>query len=243
MTLPHFGDLIESIAKRGEEKEWKCPPGSRRRKRYARRRLTAFSDWLARERGLRFADYDALWRWSVEDLEGFWGCHLGLFRDSRRDAARPRPGERAMPGAQWFPGVTHELRRPGVPPRDGGRARPSSRATKPASNREMSWAELRRQVGALAASLRAMGVTRGDRVVAYLPNIPETIGRLPRRSQHRRHLVGLLAGHGAHRGGRPLPPDCAEGADRRRWLPLWRQGPRPRELIHELLANCPASTT
>jgi acetoacetyl-CoA synthetase len=79
-----------------------------------------------------------------------------------------------MPGAQWFPGVTmnyvdqvfrHAMEaRPAVISRD-----------ETGVDRELSWPEMQRQVGALAATLRGMGVTRGDRVVAYLPNIPETV--------------------------------------------------------------------
>jgi acetoacetyl-CoA synthetase len=78
-----------------------------------------------------------------------------------------------MPGARWFPGVSmnyvEQVFRHATP------ARPAIVSRNEAGeNRELSWAELQRQVSALAASLRAMGVQRGDRVVAYLPNIPET---------------------------------------------------------------------
>ena len=69
-------------------------------------KLTAFTDWLAAERGMRFADYDALWRWSVEDLEGFCGAVWDYFAIP---AATPRTAvltDARMPGAQWFPGVT-----------------------------------------------------------------------------------------------------------------------------------------
>jgi acetoacetyl-CoA synthetase len=78
-----------------------------------------------------------------------------------------------MPGAQWFPGVTMNYVDQVF--RHATTACPAIISRNEAGeNREMSWAELHRQVSALAASLRAMGVTRGDRVVAYLPNIPET---------------------------------------------------------------------
>ena len=139
----------------------------------ARARVTGFTGWLARERDLRFADYEALWRWSVEDLEGFWGAVWDYFEVP---AAIPRGSvlaEAKMPGAQWFPGVSMNYvdqvfrhatdRRPAIISRNEA-----------GETRELSWAELQRQVSALATSLRAMGVVRGDRVVAYLPNIPET---------------------------------------------------------------------
>ena len=136
-------------------------------------KLTAFSDWLARERGLRFADYDALWRWSVEDLEGFWGAIWDCFAIPCATRRSRVLASASMPGAQWFPGVTMNYVDQVF--RHATTACPAIISRNEAGeNREMSWAELHRQVSALAASLRAMGVTRGDRVVAYLPNIPET---------------------------------------------------------------------
>jgi len=136
-------------------------------------KLTAFTDWLATERGLRFADYGALWRWSVEDLEGFWGA---VWDYHVIPAATPRTrvlGAASMPGAEWFPGVTMNYVDQVF--RHATALRPAIVSRNEAGEqRELSWAELQRQVGALAASLRAMGVRRGDRVVAYLPNVPET---------------------------------------------------------------------
>jgi acetoacetyl-CoA synthetase len=137
-------------------------------------KLTAFTDWLATERGMAFADYDALWRWSVEDLEGFWGAIWDYFAIP---AVTPRQrvlADARMPGAQWFPGVTMNYVDQVF--RHATTARPAIVARNEAGlQRELGWAELQRQVGALAATLRGMGVVRGDRVVAYLPNIPETV--------------------------------------------------------------------
>jgi acetoacetyl-CoA synthetase len=137
-------------------------------------KITAFIDWLAAERGLKFADYDALWRWSVDDLEGFWGAVWDYFAIP---AATPRTRvlvDARMPGAQWFPGVTmnyvEQVFRHVTPSRPAIVSRNEAGV-----DREMGWPELQRQVGALAASLRGMGVARGDRVVAYLPNTPETV--------------------------------------------------------------------
>jgi acetoacetyl-CoA synthetase len=137
-------------------------------------KITAFTTWLAVERGRQFADYEALWRWSVDDLDGFWGAVWDYFQIP---AATPRGtvlAEARMPGAQWFPGVT--LNYVDQVFRHATDARPAVISRNEAGDdRELSWDELERQVGALAASLRAMGVSRGDRVVAYLPNIPETV--------------------------------------------------------------------
>src|SRR5207244_6782220 len=73
--------------------------------RIRRANLTEFTDWLAHERGLGFADYTALWRWSVEDLESFWQALWDYFRiDSSAPHTRVL-GRRSMPGAEWFPGA------------------------------------------------------------------------------------------------------------------------------------------
>jgi acetoacetyl-CoA synthetase len=138
--------------------------------------LTRFADSLAAGGGPRFdpRDYEALWRWSVDDLEGFWRAvwrHFDVQADGDPSVVL---ADRSMPGARWFPGVAlnhaeHIFRgRPGERPAiiaDGELG----------VRREITWAELRAQTAAIAGGLRACGVGRGDRVVAYMPNIPETI--------------------------------------------------------------------
>lgn len=123
--------------------------------------------------GRSLAGYDDLWRWSVEDLDGFWRL-IARFFDVRGAAdATVALAERSMPGTSWFPGVTlnyaeHLLRRDG--PSQAVVAYSQSRATS-----ELSHSELRDQVARARAGLARLGVGRGDRVVAYLPNIPETL--------------------------------------------------------------------
>lgn len=136
--------------------------------------VTAFAQWLERERGLRFADYAALWRWSVADLDGFWGA---LFEYFRIDCSAPPTcvlARRSMPGAQWFPGARlnyaqHVLRRE----RTGGDAILFASESRPLA--PVSWHDLGEQVRKLATRLRAAGVAPGDRVAAWMPNIPETM--------------------------------------------------------------------
>jgi acetoacetyl-CoA synthetase len=142
--------------------------------RVAGANLTAFTSWLAAGRGLRFDDYQALWRWSVEDLEGFWQAvwdYCGI-----RASVPPERvlGSRAMPGAEWFPGTRlnyaqHVLLRE----RPGADALLFLSETRPASG--MDWADFAGQVRVLATRLRGMGVRPGDRVASYLPNIPQTV--------------------------------------------------------------------
>jgi acetoacetyl-CoA synthetase len=137
-------------------------------------RITAFVDWLATERGLTFPDYEALWSWSVTDLEGFWSAIWQFF-----DVQASHPYERVladkrMPGAVWFPGArlnfVDQVFRHRTP------ARPAIVFRNEAGERtEIGWEDLYAQVTNLATGLRKLGIKPGDRVVAYLPNVPETV--------------------------------------------------------------------
>lgn len=142
--------------------------------RIQRSQLRRYMGWLKQERGKSFADYDALWRWSIEDVEGFWASLWDYFQIK---SARPYTrvlGNRSMPGAEWFPGA--EVNYVDQVMRHATDRKPAilyASETQPLQ--DMSWAELRARTGAMAAYLRKAGVTRGDRVVAYAPNTPETI--------------------------------------------------------------------
>jgi acetoacetyl-CoA synthetase len=123
-----------------------------------------------RERG--FEDYDSLWRWSVQDIEGFWASiweFFGVEGGYERVLA-----SREMPGAVWFPGAQVNYADHLFRGKD-----PDAIAIVHASElrelAEITWGELREQVARLAAGLRALGVGPGDRVAAYMPNIPEAI--------------------------------------------------------------------
>lgn len=140
--------------------------------------IRRYQDWLARERGLRFADYDALWRWSTTDLDAFWQSiwdYFGLSSPTPHTAVLAR---NAMPGAQWFPGAQVNYAQQVFRHVDAAHAAgfPAVIAdNEKGQRRELSWPELRRQVASLALHLQAQGVLPGDRVAAYLPNIPETM--------------------------------------------------------------------
>ncbi|MFI5024885.1 MAG: acetoacetate--CoA ligase [Alphaproteobacteria bacterium] len=139
-----------------------------------RAHLQRYMDWLAKDRGLRFPDYEALWRWSVDDLEAFWRSIVDFF--DLRFATPPARilASRDMPGARWFPGAT--LNYAAQVFRHATEARPAilyASETKPLA--AMSWRELERRTASLASHLHEMGVRPGDRVAAYLPNTPETV--------------------------------------------------------------------
>ncbi len=136
--------------------------------------IMRFEVWLAEQRGLRFDGYEALWQWSVDDLEGFWSAVLGFFDLRWRTPPSRMLGAEIMPGAQWFPGaqlnfVDQVLRHEAVP---GPAIVFDSEA---AGSGELGRAALRRQVASLAQTLHELGVRRGDRVAGFLPNIPQTV--------------------------------------------------------------------
>jgi acetoacetyl-CoA synthetase len=142
--------------------------------RVERSRMTELMRWLEAERGLRFDDYNALWQWSVDDLEGFWSA-IWEFSGVQADGDPSRVlGSREMPGAEWFPDVALNYAEHVFAGKDNAEVA-VLHASELRELGEVTWGELRERVAALAAGLRGLGVERGDRVVAYLPNIPEAI--------------------------------------------------------------------
>ncbi len=149
--------------------------------------ILRYTRWLAAERGLHFdptthAGYDALWRWSVTDLRAFWGS-IWAFAGLQS----PTPFETVlvdavMPGARWFPGAQVNYAQHVFSHADAAQAAghpaivfQNEALRERGELQQIGWPELRRQVASLAAALQRMGVQRGDRVVAFLPNIPQTV--------------------------------------------------------------------
>lgn len=133
--------------------------------------MAAFERWLADDRDLRFDDYNALWRWSVDDLEGFWSAIWDFF--DVQASVRPERllVKRQLPGAEWGTGGRLNYTDQILKHAEGRTDLPALIVqSETFGRREISWGELRRQVASVAARLRAMGVTPGDRVVAILPN-------------------------------------------------------------------------
>lgn len=141
--------------------------------------LVRYMRWLESEKSLSFSNYEDLWEWSVTEIEAFWESVWEYFEVRASKPYESVLAERKMPGASWFAGselnyAEHILR--------------NSRVGSPAiihrsevrGYGEMGWQELEEKTAALAAGLRNLGVGRGDRVVAYMPNVPEA-------------LIGLLA--------------------------------------------------
>ncbi len=140
----------------------------------AQANLTRFMQWLAAEKELTFTSFDELWRWSVTELGAFWQAIWAFcgVKASQRGAVALAKAQ--MPGAVWFPearlnyaenifaNFTDE--RPALLYED-----------EEGPLVEISWAEFQRQTAVLQHRLKQLGIGPGDRVVAYLPNIPEAI--------------------------------------------------------------------
>jgi acetoacetyl-CoA synthetase len=143
-------------------------------------RITRYMHWLA-DRGVDAADYGALWKWSVDHPGEFWSSVWDYFDVLGDRGDGPALAGETMPGVHWFPGATlsyarNALRTAWTDPERSAIIFDSER------NRagSVSYAELAAEVARAATGLRALGVRKGDRVVALLPNVPEAV-------------VGLLA--------------------------------------------------
>jgi acetoacetyl-CoA synthetase len=134
-----------------------------------------FLGWLDKHRGLHFDGYGDLHRWSVTDLDGFWSAIWEFGGVLPHTPYERVLGRREMPGAQWFPGAMLNYAEHAVGTGEDADtvAVVAHSQTRPPV--ELTFGQLRDQVARVRAGLRRLGVGRGDRVVAYLPNIPETL--------------------------------------------------------------------
>ena len=132
-------------------------------------------DWLETERERTFGDYNELWRWSIDDLEGFWSAVVEFYGVRFHAPYERVLPDRSMPGTKWFTGarlnyVEHMLGLPEDADRPAVVARSQTRPPV-----DLTFGDLRDQVARARAGLKRLGVGEGDRVVAYMPNIPETL--------------------------------------------------------------------
>ena len=146
---------------------WTPSPARRNRSQVLRYML-----WLKEHRGLSLENYDALWRWSITDLDSFWRSIWDYFGVEASAPFTKVLGRRSMPGAEWFPGA--RLNYAGyILARERPEATALMSIREGGSLQRMSWATLGDQVRILATQLRRMGVQPGDRIAAVLPNAPQ----------------------------------------------------------------------
>ena len=140
--------------------------------------IRLYQDWLQRERGLAFPTYAELWRWSCTDLDGFWQSVWDYFELRSPTLHRSVCDAVPMPDTRWFTGAqfnyARQVLRHVEPAHAAGLPAIISR-NEQGRRQELAWPLLRQQVAALALHLQAQGVQPGDRVAAYLPNVPQTM--------------------------------------------------------------------
>ena len=190
--------------------------------------LGRYLEWLRETRGIDHAGYDELWRWSVDDLEGFWGSLWDFFEVRAHTPYERVLGSREMPGRRVVHRLAPELRRAHA--RAATRTpigSPSLARSQTRDDFELTFGDLREQVARARVGLQRLGVGPGDRVVAYLPNIPETLVAFLATAS----LGAIWATCAPEFGPRSvidrfgqLAPEAAAG-DRR--LPLRREADRP----------------
>jgi len=149
---------------------WTPPPDVRQSTEIGR-----FTEWVRDNRGRDHETYDELWRWSITDLEGFWGSVWDFYGLRAQTPPERVLGRREMPGAEWFPGAQLNYAEHlvgGEEDRDRVAIVARSQTRPPL---ELTFGELREQAARTRAGLQRLGVGPGDRVVAYAPNIPETL--------------------------------------------------------------------
>jgi acetoacetyl-CoA synthetase len=137
--------------------------------------LQSYMRWLDDRKGLRFDSYAPLWDWSVANVAPFWESIWQFFDVRASQPYTQALADRSMPGAQWFEDA--QLNYAEHVFRNASAERPAlifQSELQPLV--EITWAELEQQVTAAAAALRTMGVGRGDRVVAYVPNMTAAAG-------------------------------------------------------------------
>ena len=139
-----------------------------------RANITRYSRWLGENLGIQASSYQDLWKWSVTDIEDFWESIWNYFEVSSGSPYKTVLDARRMPGTRWFSGSELNFAEHIFRGREPGETALIS-TVETDEPCETSWGELNGMVGAFATSLEEMGVKRGDRVAAYLPNIPEAV--------------------------------------------------------------------
>src|ERR1022692_4082099 len=150
---------------------WEPSPGV-----IERARITNYRRWLAAERGLSLATYDELWQWSVTETAAFWESVWDYFGVLGQRGDGPAVTGGTMPDVRWFPGATLNYARNALraAAEDPGRTAVIAHG-EDGEQRILSYRELAAEVARVRGALRVLGVRRGDRVAAFLPNVPEAV--------------------------------------------------------------------
>ena len=136
--------------------------------------LTNYKKWLKDKKGLEFNGYNELWKWSVDELESFWES-VSVYCEIKYSKSYSNVlSEKKMPGAEWFQGAMLNYTE-NIFLNEQKDKRAIFFRSELEDSREYTWKDLKEKVASVAYHLRKLGVNKGDRVVSYMPNIPESI--------------------------------------------------------------------
>src|SRR5699024_3683260 len=143
-------------------------------KRKQQSKIYDYMNWLSENKNLQFNDYHSLWKWSVDELEDSWVSIWEYFDIQAKDPYETVLTSHQMPGAKWFPEATVNYTEHIFKNRDNDTPAiiDSSELRK---TQEITWQQLHQDTAAMQQSLKSLGVAKGDRVVAYVANIYETV--------------------------------------------------------------------
>ncbi|TFJ91859.1 acetoacetate--CoA ligase [Lentibacillus salicampi] len=143
-------------------------------KRKKQSQIYDYMNWLSEHKNLNFSDYHSLWKWSVDELEKFWESIWEYFDIQAKDPYETVLTSHQMPGARWFPEATINYTEHIF--RDRDKRQPAIiHSSELRQTQEVTWQKLYRDTAALQQTLKNLGVTKGDRVVAYVANIYESV--------------------------------------------------------------------
>ncbi|MEK9735158.1 MAG: acetyl-coenzyme A synthetase N-terminal domain-containing protein, partial [Paracoccaceae bacterium] len=149
--------------------------------RYQASTMAAFERYLSKKHELTFSDYNDMWRWSISDLNSFWGAISDFFELRFFEQPQKILNKRAMPGAEWFVGAKVNYADQLLSKTDRLAEQVAFVSNSETFGRkELTWNNLKHSVASVAENFKKMGVTKGDRIVAILPNTEVA-------------LIGLLA--------------------------------------------------
>ncbi len=138
-----------------------------------RSNLRRYQDWLAEKKGLELRDYPALYQWSVNDIEAFWESIWEFFGVLSHKPYSKVLGTHSMPGATWFESARLNYAEHALSRRDDHTA--IVYRSEDGSHAQLSYRDLADQVRKARAGLQVLGVQKGDRIAAFVPNSPEAI--------------------------------------------------------------------
>ncbi|WP_010529214.1 acetoacetate--CoA ligase [Lentibacillus jeotgali] len=146
-------------------------PGEKRKQQS---KIYDYMNWLNEHKNLQFDDYHSLWKWSVDELEDFWTSIWEYFNIQAKDPYETILTSHQMPGAKWFPEATINYTEHIFRNRDDDKPA-IIQSSELRDTQEITWQKLYQDTSAMQKTLKNLGVAKGDRVVAYVANIYETI--------------------------------------------------------------------